>query len=250
MSDVLLFGGTSEGRLLAEYMSSLRIPAVVCVATEYGETVMDVADPVRVRVGRLDTDGIAELITAERPRFVVDATHPYADIVTRNVLAACERCSVPYYRVHRDSEREEGCRHFASLEQAIEWINTQTGIVFSSLGAKASADLCTIRGFQDRVFLRILPYPSGIENCLQLGYPMSHILAMQGPFSEEFNTACFRQTGASILLTKDTGRQGGFQEKVRAALSCGLQVAVIDRPEDAEGYSVEQIMQKLKEEAE
>ena len=250
MSEVLLFGGTSEGRQLAEYMSSLHLSAVVCVATEYGETVMDVAPPVHVRVGRLDADRIAELIEAERPRFVVDATHPYADVVTRNVREACERCSVPCLRVHRESVREDGCLRFATLAGAIEWINTVPGVVFSSLGAKASRELCGVTDYQDRVYLRILPYPSGIESCLEMGYPMSHILAMQGPFSEEFNAACFRQTGASVLLTKDTGRQGGFQEKVRAALSCGMQVAVIDRPEDAEGYTVEQIMQKLKEAAE
>lgn len=250
MSEVLLFGGTSEGRQLAEYMSSLRLPAVVCVATDYGETVMDVAEPVRVRVGRLDADQIAELITAERPRFVVDATHPYADVVTKNILTACERCAVPCFRVHRDSEQEDGCRHFATLSQAIDWINTLPGVVFSSLGAKASAELCGISGYAERVWLRILPYPNGIESCLSLGYPMSHIMAVQGPFTEEFNAACFRQTGASVLLTKDTGRQGGFHEKVRAALSCGMQVAVIDRPEDSEGCSMEQIMNKLKEASE
>ena len=250
MSDVLLFGGTSEGRLLAEYMSSLHLPSVVCVATDYGETLMDVRDPVHVRVGRLDADGISDLIRSEGIRFVVDATHPYADIVTRNIAEACERCSVPCYRVHRDSEAEDGCLHFSSLADAIEWINTQPGIVFSSLGAKASADLCGISDFRERVRLRILPYPDGISSCLALGYPMGHILAMQGPFSEEFNTACFRQTGASILLTKDTGHQGGFHEKVSAALACGMQVAVIDRPEDTEGFTMEQIMNRLKEAAE
>ena len=249
MCEVLLFGGTSEGRQLAEYMSSLRLPSVVCVATEYGETVMNVSLPVQVRVGRLDADQIAELILSERPRFVVDATHPYADIVTRNIAEACERCSVPCFRVHRDSEREDGCRRFGSLAEAVAWINTVPGVVFSSLGAKASAELCGITGYQERVWLRILPYPSGIESCLALGYPMGHIIAMQGPFSEEFNAACFRQTGASVLLTKDTGRQGGFHEKVRAALACGMQVAVVDRPQDAEGCTVEEIMRKLKEAA-
>ena len=247
MCEVLLFGGTSEGRRLAEYMSSLRLSSLICVATEYGETVMDVQDPVRVRVGRLDADQIADLIRAERPRFVVDATHPYADVVTRNIREACDRCSVACLRVHRDSEREDGCRRFATLAEAIAWINTVPGVVFSSLGAKASAEMCAISDFAQRVWLRILPYPSGIESCLRLGYPMGHIIAMQGPFTEEFNVACFRQTGASVLLTKDTGKQGGFHEKVAAARTCGMQIAVIERPEDAEGYSMEQIMQKLKE---
>ena len=247
MCEILLFGGTSEGRILAEFLSAREIPATVCVATGYGESVMDVRPPVRVRVGRLDAGDMEKLIGEISPALVVDATHPYADAVTRNIREACRNRETPYLRVHRESDEEEGCRYFDTLDEAIDWINGQEGVVFSSLGAKAAADLCRIERFQERVYLRLLPYPDGISSCIDLGYPMAHLLGMQGPFSRSFNEAMFRETGASILLTKEAGSYGGFQDKVLAAQACGMEVAVIARPADPDGMTLEQVKERILE---
>ena len=53
---------------------------------------------------------------------------------------------------------------------------------------------------------------------------------MQGPFSQAMNAALLRETGAKILVTKDTGVSGGFAEKVAAAEEVGAKVLVIARP--------------------
>lgn len=37
MSDVIIFGGTTEGRRLAEFCGEHKIQTVVCVVSEYGE---------------------------------------------------------------------------------------------------------------------------------------------------------------------------------------------------------------------
>ena len=68
---------------------------------------------------------------------------------------------------------------------------------------------------------------------------------MQGPFSTEMNTLFLRQTKAEWLLTKDSGRAGGFQEKVEAARENGTRVVVIRRPEE-DGISLEEAMEVLK----
>jgi len=247
MSDIVLFGGTSEGRELAEFLCEQRIHSVVCVATEYGETVLHLTDPVLVHTGRLNAGEIEMLLTEEKPKLVIDATHPYADIVTKNITSACKHYGVEYLRIHRDSVPVEGCTYFPSLETAIEWINSQDGVVFSSLGAKSSGTLCGISNYKDRVYLRLLPYPSGIVACIDQGYPMAHIIGMQGPFSYEMNVAMFRETKAAILLTKEAGKAGGFPEKVQAALDCGMVIACIARPEDADGLSMEEAERRILE---
>ena len=38
--EILLFGGTGEGRELAQWLLDRQIPTLVCVATEYGETLL------------------------------------------------------------------------------------------------------------------------------------------------------------------------------------------------------------------
>ena len=75
MSDVILFGGTTEGRVLAEFLSEHDISAAVCVATEYASTLLHLKPCVKVLTGRLDEQGIEELIKSEGASLVVDATH-------------------------------------------------------------------------------------------------------------------------------------------------------------------------------
>ena len=77
---------------------------------------------------------------------------------------------------------------------------------------------------------------------------MSHIIAMQGPFSRELNTAMLRQIQGAYLVTKESGKAGGFGEKLAAAREAGAKIVVIRRPEDksCEGYSMEELLCRLK----
>ena len=103
---VLLFGGTGDGRALAEWMLARGLDATVCVATEYGETLLP--EGMKVHVGRLDARGMAELM-ADGYTLVIDATHPYAVEVTENIRAASERTGLPYLRLLRQSDGEDLC---------------------------------------------------------------------------------------------------------------------------------------------
>ena len=76
MNKVLLFGGTGEGRALAEWMVARDIPHTVCVATEYGETLLPAG--AEAHVGRMDSGEMEALMRAGGYSLAVDATHPYA----------------------------------------------------------------------------------------------------------------------------------------------------------------------------
>ena len=69
---------------------------------------------------------------------------------------------------------------------------------------------------------------------------------MQGPFSYELNLAMLRQIQAEYFVTKESGRAGGFAEKLRAAAEAGAVAVVIGRPE-VEGESLEAVMKRMDE---
>ena len=68
-----------------------------------------------------------------------------------------------------------------------------------------------------------------LERALDLGYPPSRIIGMQGPFSEQLNEAMFKETKARYVVTKNSGHTGGFQEKLKAAERAGATVIIIER---------------------
>ena len=85
MNDVILFAGTTEGREIAEVCRKKNLTLHVSVATEYGETLIEPAENIRVMHGRKDAAQIAALIRETGADLVIDATHPYASEVTKTL---------------------------------------------------------------------------------------------------------------------------------------------------------------------
>ena len=109
---VIIFAGTTEGRTISEYLASCKVPVTACVATEYGETLLTENEYLKVHAGRMDQEEIAAFIREKGAELVIDATHPYAAVVSENVAAACEREQVDYVRLIRGSSAE-------SVDQAV-----------------------------------------------------------------------------------------------------------------------------------
>ena len=82
MGRVVIFGGTSEGRHLAEFCVRQGIPAAVSVVSDYGKSLLPESPDLTVVEKALSEEEMIEWLKAEKPELVVDATHPYADKAT------------------------------------------------------------------------------------------------------------------------------------------------------------------------
>ena len=245
MCKLLLFAGTTEGRLLYERLSARGIEMDISVATEYGK---ELVEPLggRIYAGRMSEEEMESAIRAGGYKAVIDATHPYADIVTKNIQRACRETETLYIRLLRKESRSFG--HLVSCQnigEAVEYLQSHSGNVLSTIGSKQVSELKALPGYQDRVFARVLPLPEAINACLAAGFSAKNIICMQGPFSQELNTAMLRQYDCRYLLTKNSGDAGGFEEKLRAAEEAGATVLVIERPIEEEGLSLEETEEKL-----
>ena len=254
---VILFAGTTEGRLLAEYLQELDRPFVICVATGYGRDLLeDICRPDRtgcmeIRQGRLDVTEMEQMFDELRPELVIDATHPYAAEVTHNIKMACSRRkALRLLRCLREpgaGDSRPGVIHMPDVEAAVTWLSSVKGNILVTTGSKELAIYTRIRDYEQRVYARILPSAEAVAQCRSLGFEGRHIIAMQGPFSEEMNLAQLREYGCAYLVTKDGGAAGGFPEKIKAAHRAGAAAVVIDRPGSGEGISLDEIKGQLKE---
>ena len=104
MKKVLIFSGTTEGRKLAETLASAGIPAVVCVATEYGKEVMPELPGITVHQGRMDTGEMRLFMADGTFLAVVDATHPFATEVSKNIKGSAGETGLPYFRLKRETK--------------------------------------------------------------------------------------------------------------------------------------------------
>lgn len=237
MCKVLIFGGTTEGRELAEFCLRNGISALSSVATGLGAE--QLPKSARVTVGRLDTEQMSQLIKSGFS-FVVDATHPYAVEASANIRAACENTGLKYYRIIRQDNSIEYGEVVSDMEQLIGRLNSLDSVILSTLGSKEAETLTAVTDYSKRVWLRILPNPENIERCISLGFDKARIIAQKGPFSLKQNKEHIGKSGAAVLVTKNSGNTGGYLEKVGAAKECGITLITLDRPKEC-GLSLEEI---------
>lgn len=236
---LVIFSGTSEGHALCRYVSACGGQAAAYVATEYGAAVMEPLSGITVHEGRLDTADMTALLDADT--LLVDATHPYAAAVTDNLRAACAQTGAEYARLLRPTQQADGVVTVPDAAAAAAWLNEHPGRVLLTTGSKELDAYTAVDGYRERLYVRVLPSVPVLQKCEELGLTGAHLLAMQGPFTHEMNAALLRQVQADILVTKDTGRAGGFAEKLTAARETGAAVLVIARPRGEQGRTLEEM---------
>lgn len=239
MYKAIVFAGTTEGYAICNFLAENGVSVYACAATEYGGSLLKEKEFLHVSAGRLKTEDLEELFHKSAPEIVLDATHPYAAEVTKNIRKACENAGVRYQRVLRpEGDKSSEAVYVESPEEAAEFLSGTEGNIFLTTGSKELAKFTVIPDYKERIFARVLSVPSVIQSCAELGIEGKHLIGMQGPFSAEINEAMLRQFQCSYLVTKDTGLAGGFPEKIEACQRCGATPVIIGRPLKEEGLSL------------
>ena len=189
---LLLFGGTTEAREIAEsglpmiccVATEYGAEVICCVATEYGAEVLHEAPGLDVRTGRLDAAGMAALIREEEITAVADATHPYA----RAVTAEIKKAGADYMRIVRArTPLPENAAVVESCAEAARLLDECEERALVATGSKELDVFTKVHDYRERIFPRVLPSKDVIERCASLGFGPGQIIAMRGPFSAAMN---------------------------------------------------------------
>ena len=245
MYKVIVFAGTTEGYEISCFLSENQLPVLACVATEYGSKSLQENSCLHVQAGRLDEQQMRDLFFREKPELVLDATHPYAAEVTQNIRKACEKTGVSYTRILRTGSEQQNAVYVRDAKEAAEYLEGTEGNVLLTTGSKELAVFTSVTDYNKRLFARVLSLPSVIESCQALGFEGRNLIAMQGPFSKELNQAMLEQYQCKYLVTKDSGKAGGFLEKIQAAEALGVTAVIIGRPLAEEGLSLKECRHML-----
>lgn len=240
MKEILIFAGTTEGRKLSECLSKADILHTVCVATEYGEIVLTENACAHVHRGRMDVEEMRAFISDGQFAAVVDATHPYAQVVTENIRTAMEGMDIPYIRLKRDTDDSydyDKIRSFKCNQDCAEALLKVDGNILLTTGSKELSVYCGHESLKDKLYVRVLPGLESLSLCNENGIVGKHILALQGPFTADMNEAMLRQYDISCLVTKKSGRAGGYTEKLEAAKRLDIPVYVIEKANVEENAS-------------
>ncbi|MBV9732112.1 MAG: precorrin-3B C(17)-methyltransferase [Verrucomicrobia bacterium] len=231
---VWVFSGTGDGNALVAELLGRGYRVIVSTASDYGAEIASIALPgVEVRSGRLGAAARRNQLQGSGAVAIVDATHPFADRISDQLIELAAELNIPYIRYERPAAvLPSSARQAPDMASAARLAIEIGQRIFLATGIK---DLGTFLSQPDAEhrdwFLRITPDTGSLDLALKAGIPRSHICAMQGPFSTEFNIALWSAWKVDCVVTKESGETGVFSFKAEAAAKLGILLIVIKRPQ-------------------
>ncbi|MEZ5776867.1 MAG: cobalt-precorrin-6A reductase [Paracoccaceae bacterium] len=223
MPRVLLLGGTTEAGLLARRFASDGVDAVYSYA---GRTGSPTVQPLPTRVGGFGgVTGLAAYLEAEAVAYVVDATHPFAEGMSRNAIEACaltgtRLCSFvrpPWVRGPGDDWHP-----VPDLSAAVAALPDHPARVFLAIGRQ---NLRVFAAKPRHHYLLRLVDP--FEGPLPLAD--AEAVIARGPFSETGDRELLQRHRIDLIVAKNSGGDGA-RAKLDAARTLGIPVILIERP--------------------
>lgn len=227
---ILLLGGTTESLEVADLFNQMNLDFTVSVISDYGAELAH-HHAKQVKEITFDEESFERFCLDEDVDLVVDATHPFARVISQLAIQQTTRLQIPYLRFERQSLDEQSTTLIPvdSFDQACDYFEKIAGTIYLSTGSKTAPDYADRLGVE-RLHVRVLPTTKVLENLTSAGFVASQIDGIQGPFTKDLNVGLFEKAHAAAVVTKESGRQGGIQEKIAACQELGIPCVIIRRP--------------------
>lgn len=229
---IWIIGGTSEARKLLDRIRDLD-NYLVTVATESGK---EFISGTKLYTGRMDYHQMKKFVRKNCITKIIDLSHPYAKVVTKNAKQVAKEENIQYIRYTRKRIAPSSIGiYLKNYEKAYDYLSKINGTVFFTTGSKNIGDFEKVKG-KNRFIYRILPALESIQTCNKYGVKLKDIVAVLGPFSIEYNKIMFKEYKADYVVMKDSGKEGGTLNKIKACEELGITPIIIGRDTE-EGFS-------------
>ena len=191
-----------------------------------GRTKSPAPQPVPVRRGGFGgAAGLVNYLRSERIDAIVDATHPYANIISANAATSARHAGVPLIVLRRPPWRAvAGDRWIEAgdVADAVRRLGERPRRVFVTLGRTELEPLTTAPQH-----LYLIRSVDPVEP--PLAVPHAVYITRRGPFDEAEERELLAQHDIDVIVAKNSGGAATYG-KIAAARSLGLPVIMLARP--------------------
>ena len=234
---IIVFGGTTEGRVAAKVLEESG-------ATYYYSTRSDTQDIQLVHghhvIGAMEEPEMVALCKEHNIRLIIDAAHPFAVNLHRNVVNLAVQIGVPVIRYDRIyPPHDEDLVWCKDYDDAISQMKAHD--VSHLLALTGVNTIAKLRDFWEshECWFRILNRDESLAGAQKAGFSTDHLVY----YEKDDTAALIERLHPQAIITKESGLSGGFTEKVEAARQAGVKVFVVKRPDypTDDGVTIEHV---------
>lgn len=231
--NVMLIAGTTEAREVVQRLQKEGANITAFTATKLGADML-IDTNCECEIGRKDAVQFRQSFIQYKADVVIDASHPFAKVVTQTVKDVCEKMKLPYVRVEREEETYDydNIIWAKDADEAADIAKSIEGTILLTTGANTAHIYAQKVGDLEKIYIRVLDTPKSLELCKNAGILEQHVIAQMPPFSVEDNIALIKKINAAAVVSKDSGEKGGVPQKVEACKTCNIPIILIKRPKD------------------
>ncbi|MCM1162808.1 MAG: cobalt-precorrin-5B (C(1))-methyltransferase CbiD [Muribaculaceae bacterium] len=224
---ILIFGGTTEGRMAADVAEKAGKSFYYSTLSSPGQE--ELVNGLEL-CGPMDAAAMATFCREHEIRLIIDAAHPFASALHDEVAKASRLTGLPVVRVERVYDRPEGdvvwCDGWKDALEKLETCSPRRLLVLT--GVKTIGRLKPFWRSRPETVFRVLDRPQSVEMAVNEGVERDKVIFYDSATDDE---ELFRELTPDAIITKESGRSGGFDRKVEAAIKLGIKVFVVRRPE-------------------
>jgi len=249
---VFVFGGTTEGKAVSNWLSDLKIEHFYSTKTTSGNYESEFGTRI---CGAMSEAECIEFCQSHQVDLMIDAAHPFADQLHQTAVAAARNLKVPIARLERDFvERVSNeyiiyCHSLADVFMQIK--DRELHRILSLTGVKSLPFIHSHLG-NCEVWYRILDFPSSLQIAQEAGVDQEHLLVASAFEQMSSVKGMLLEQKIEAILTKESGYSGMLDQKIEMAIEQQIPLFVIMRPElpeyDAEFTNREGLQKYLKQE--
>jgi len=234
---ILVFGGTTEGRRAVETLEEAG--SVYYYSTKGDGQQVDLVHGVHL-TGMMDVPAMVACCQEHDIRLLIDAAHPFAEELHRNLLLVAQYTDVPLIRYDRiytphDSLNADAviwCRDYEDALRQLE--NHHIERLLALTGVNTIGKLRPYWERHPTCWFRILNRQASQAMAATHHFPENRLVYYNDGLSvaeeEQATLTLLHDLQPDAVLTKESGQSGGFPEKVAAVQKADVKLFVVERP--------------------
>ncbi len=226
---ILVFGGTTEGKLVVEVLQALQQSFVYSTKTEIEFVQNDYAS---YRFGAFTEQSLAAFIKSNQIKLIVHAAHPFAEVLHTTIANVTAQLRIPVFRLERWYPKRDT---YVNYVDSYEMLKHELQLHFTNKRALFLTGVQTIEKLssfwkENTSYFRILDRSVSKNIAEKSKFPSSNLILGYPNKEIAKEITLFKQLAIDVVVTKESGKSGALSLKIAAAKQVGIPIYVLTKP--------------------